>query len=390
LEVRYNRDSLLNGARKLFSSSKSFSNTNNGVWKYFDLLPIERRESIVSLGEEGNTPLVKLNSFDDNLNLYVKDETRNPTGSFKDRPNTVGISKAIELGAKKVAIASTGNASGSLAAYAAKAKIECIVAVPEDTTMSKLIQVIVFGAKLVKVRGTYSDAFNLIKESCKKFEWHNLTSVSSANPYQIEGNKTIAYELYEQLGRHAVPDWVVIPLGAGPLLVGIWKGFQELFDFSLIDKLPKLIGVQASGCCPIVRAFKNDETEVSPWEKPPQTIAQSIADPLTGYSQDGTMTLSKLRESKGIAESIDDSEMIQSVEMLARNEGIFTEPAGASSLAVVRKLKRHGIVQRDDLVVSIVTGTGLKSSETFERMIHDVPVIDPDPDSLFGGISMTS
>jgi threonine synthase len=368
LQVRYSRGAI---NKELISSHSSRS----GVWKYFEMLPVESRENIVSL-EEGNTPLIRTESL--GAGYYVKDETRNPTGSFKDRPNTVGISKAIELGAKTIAIASSGNAAGSLSAYAAKAKLQCIVCVPEDTPDSKLKQIMVFGAKVAKVKGTYSDSFNLIRESCKRYGWHNLTSVCTANPYQVEGDKTAAYEIYERLNN---PDWVLIPLGAGPLLVGIYRGFLELQEAGLIEKIPRLIGVQAEECAPIVRAFKNGDRNVLPWEGKPHTVAHSIADPLTGYSEDGTLTLEKIRESNGVAESVNDEEMMEAVWQLARGEGIFAEPAAASTLAAANKLKKNGIISNGDKVVMVVTGTGLKSQVVLDQL-RPAPAIDPDPDQL--------
>ena len=339
------------------------------------MLPVEKQENIVSL-EEGNTPLIRTESLGEGM--FVKDETSNPTGSFKDRPNTVGISKAVELGAKTIAIASSGNAAGSLSAYAAKAKLECVVCVPEDTPSSKLKQIMVFGAKVAKVRGTYSFSFNLIRESCARYRWHNLTSVCTANPYQVEGDKTAAYEIYERLNN---PDWILIPLGAGPLLVGMYRGFSELREAGLIEKIPRLVGVQAEECAPIVRAFKSGEKEVSPWEGRPHTVAHSIADPLTGYSQDGTLTLEKIRESNGVAESVNDAEMLGAVWQLARGEGIFAEPAAASTLAAATKLKKAGVISRGEKVVLMVTGTGLKSPAALDSL-GEPSVIDPEPEAL--------
>jgi len=368
LQVEYN-DRLI-GKDSIFSHSP-----RSGVWRFFEMLPVEKSENIISL-EEGNTPLIRTESLGDGF--YVKDETRNPTGSFKDRPNTVGISKAVELGAKTVAIASSGNAAGSLSAYAAKAKMKCVVCVPEDTPNSKLKQIMVFGAKVAKVRGTYSNSFNLIRNSCQKFGWHNLTSVCTANPYQVEGDKTAAYEIYERLND---PDWVLVPLGAGPLLVGIYRGFWELREAGLIEKIPRLVGVQAEECAPIVRAFKEGAKEVTAWEGKPHTVAHSIADPLTGYSQDGTLTLEKIRDSDGVAESVNDEEMLEAVWQLARGEGIFAEPAAASTLATANKLKRKGVISNGDKVVLMVTGTGLKSSAALD-LLAEPPVINPDPDDL--------
>jgi threonine synthase len=369
LEVRYHHEYLVQAWKENLES------TRPGIWKHLSLLPLSNAEHIITLSE-GDTPLAKAIALSHELGVktFVKDETRNPTGSFKDRPNSVAISKALELGAKTVALASSGNAAGSLSAYAAKAGVVCVVAVPEDTPHSKLGQILVFGSRVTKVRGTYSDAFKLIKEACKTYGWHNLTSVASANPYQVEGDKTVAYEMCEQLAW-TPPDWVAIPLGAGPLLVGVWKGFKELYELGVIGKLPKMIGVQAEGCSPIVRAFKNGKSDVSPWEEP-HTLAHSIADPLRGYSEDGTLTLKSVHQSGGIAESVTDEEMLEAVRLLARTEGLFAEPSAAAAIAVVKKLRGSGSIKPDDIVVPVVTGTGLKSMETLD--VKHVPEVDPD------------
>src|SRR5208283_276717 len=216
LEVSYNPEFL-----KETISIETFQRDSHDLWKYFDLLPILRKESTITLNE-GQTPLIATPRIAQEYGLkefYLKDETRNPTGSFKDRPNAVGISKAREFGANTVAIASSGNAAASLSAYAAKAAMNCVVAVPAAVSQAKLRQILVFGATVVKVNGSYSNSFNLIRNACENYGWHNLTSVSSANPYQVEGDKTVAYELYEQLNWQT-PDWITVPLGAGPLLVG--------------------------------------------------------------------------------------------------------------------------------------------------------------------------
>jgi threonine synthase len=374
LEVQYDQEALAQAAAKDFASSR------RGLWRFHDVLPVEGKTHVISL-MEGGSPLIKAERLSNMLDVrvYLKDETRNPTGSFKDRPNAVGISKALELGAKTVAVASTGNAAASLSAYAAKAGVTCVVAVPEDVSHSKLNQIMIFGAKVVRVRGAYSDAFRLIKEACKTFGWHNLTSVSSANPYQVEGDKTVAYEICEEVAWKS-PDWITIPIGAGPLLVGIWKGFKELFEMGRIKDLPKLIGVQAEGCSPIARAFKQGLQEVSPWGTP-HTVARAIADPLVGYSQDGSLTLSRIRESRGIAESVSDGEMIEAIHLLARAEGLFAEPAAAASVAVVKKLRHSGIVRRDQVILPIITGTGLKSFQAIGSA-HEPPVIAPDVKEL--------
>jgi threonine synthase len=373
LEVLYDYDVLAECvSRSVFESER------DGVWKYFHLLPLRTKQAIISLSE-GGTNLIKSKRLAEDYglkNLHIKDETRNPTGSFKDRPNTVSISKACEFGAHTIAVASSGNAAGSLSAYAAKAGLRCIVAVPADVPLGKLTQIMICGPKIVKVRGTYSSAFNLIREACLKYSWHNLTSVCSANPYQVEGDKTVAYELSEQLDWNP-PDWVTVPLGAGPLLVGTWKGFKELYRLDLIRELPKMVGVQAEGCSPIVRAFKEGKMEVTSWTEP-KTIAHSIADPLVGYAQDGTLALNRIRESHGVAESVTDDEMVEAISILARREGIFAEPAASASLAVVKKLKDAGVIAKDDCVVSLVTGTGLKSPEPILKTLIEPRVIEAD------------
>src|SRR5208337_2720484 len=376
LDVRYNTEFL-----KETITKKTFEAKSENLWKYFDLLPIIKKESIVTLNE-GRTPLVRTNGIEREYGvkeIYIKDETRNPTGSFKDRPSTIGITKARELGATTVAIASSGNAAASLSAYAAKASMNCIVAVPAAVSEAKLMQIMVFGPTVVKVKGSYSNSFNLIKNACKKYGFQNLTTVSSANPYQCEGDKTVAYELCEQL-NWKVPDWIAVPLGAGPLLVGIWKGFKELYELDLIQNLPKMIGVQAEGCAPIVRAFKAGREDVEAWGTP-QTIALSIADPLIGYPQDGTLTLNTIRDSHGFADDATDPEMIQAVKAIAHCEGIFAEPAAAASIAVVKKLKNAGVIAVDDCVVSLVTGTGLKSPD-FVGQQSEINVIDEDLNQL--------
>jgi len=365
LEVSYNPEFL-----KETISTKTFQRESHDLWKYFDLLPILTKESIITL-DEGQTPLLRTPRIEQEFGLrevYLKDETRNPTGSFKDRPNTVGISKAREFAANTVAIASSGNAAASLSAYAAKAAMNCVVAVPAAVSQAKLRQILVFGATVVKVNGSYSNSFNLIRTACENYGWQNLTSVSSANPYQVEGDKTIAYEIYEQMNWNT-PDWIVIPLGAGPLLVGASKGFKELQQLGLIKNLPRMVGVQAAGCAPIVKAYKENRKEVEAWGQT-ATIALSIADPLVGYERDGTLTLNSIRASHGCAESVTDKEMLEAVKIVARNQGIFAEPAAAATVAAVRKLKDAGIISSDESVVSLITGSGLKSPEAISDIIE--------------------
>jgi threonine synthase len=349
---------------------------DEGMWKFKDFLPVKNKKSIVTL-REGDTPLFHCERLGALMNLphvYLKDETRNPTGSFKDRPISCAISKAREEGANTVVTSSSGNAAVAVASYAAKAGMKVIILVPSTTSRNKLLSIVCSGAILVKIKGTYSDCFNLTRELSQKYRWINLTS-TFLNPFATEGDKTVAYELYQQL--NFVPDWILVPTGAGPLLAGIYKGYKELKKLGVVDKLPAMVGVQAKGCAPIVRAFDRGDLEVKAWGIP-RTIASGIADPLEGYSDDGTLTLKIIRESGGIAVAVDDKGIMGSTLELSRLTGIFAEPTGACSVASLRKLKEKGILKESDTVICMVTGSGFKDTHTMEEHI-EIPPIELEP-----------
>jgi threonine synthase len=346
-----------------------------GMWNFKDFLPV-RKESIVTL-REGDTPLFHCERLGELLNLsnvYLKDETRNPTGSFKDRPVSCAISKAREEGANTVVTSSAGNGAVAVASYAAKAGMKVIILVPSTTSRNKLLSIVCSGATLVKIKGTYSDCFGLVRELSQKYEWINLTS-TFLNPFATEGDKTVAYELYQQLDF--VPDWIVVPVGAGPLLVGIYKGYKELKKLGLVDKLPAMVGIQAKGCAPIVRAFDKGDLEVKAWGIP-RTIAAGIADPLKGYSDDGTLTLQIIRESGGVAIAVDDQNIMETTLKLSSTSGIFAEPTGASSVAGLKKLKEKGILRESDTVICMVTGSGFKDTHSVEEHVK-IPVSELEP-----------
>ena len=352
LSVDYDYDSISPLAvKEAFFAAKT-------LWDFHLLLPLRDRKHQVSL-QEGGTPLLNSVSIGgaSGVRLYFKDETRNPTCSFKDRPNTVGISTAIELGAEAVSIASTGNGAASLAAYAALAGLTCRVFIPEDTSPGKVRQAKAHGAEIVKVPGDYSKAFHAAKEASLQNNWANCTS-TYLNPYTLEGDKTIAYELYVQLDG-TVPDWVIIPLGAGPMLTGVYKGFQELHTLGLIQKLPKMAGVQAKNCSPITTAFALGKDRVQP-VKTQHTAAHAIADPLTGYEQDGTRTLRTIRASGGVGVSVEEPLIIEYAARLAREEGLFVEASSATVAAAVELMIGGGSLQAEESVVAILTGHGLK------------------------------
>jgi len=352
-----------------------------GVWRYREFLPIQDYLKVISL-DEGGTKLLQCKRLGRKLGiekLYIKDETTNPTASFKDRPVAVAVTKAKEFSVKTMVAASSGNAGASLSAYAARAGIDCWIFAPAGTPQEKTCQVRAYGSKLVIVNGTYSDAFELARTCTKELEWFNVTT-TFFNPYAVEGDKTVGYEILEQL-HYDVPDWVLIPVGAGPLLVGSWRGFTEMENLGWVDKSPSMIGVQAEGCAPIVKAFKERGSTVEPWRNP-RTVASAIADPLQGYPQDGTLTLNMIKQSNGLAEACSDEEILQAVRWLAETEGIFAEPAGAAPIAAVDKLTRAGKLEKKDVVVCVVTGSGLKDPAASMKMRSPPFKIEPNMDEL--------
>jgi threonine synthase len=375
LQVQYS----YNNFEKKFNYPVSDS-VLKGITRFIDLLPVEK-DSFLTLGE-GDTPLIKSHNLAERLslkNLYLKNEGCNPTGSFKDRSMAVAVSKAVEFGAKTTIISSSGNGGASAASYSARAKMKSLVLVPVGTPINKVNQAIIYGANVVMVRGTYSNSFHVAKKAAKKYGWVNLTT-TFLNPYVVEGNKTIAYEIIQSMDAQ-VPDWVIVPVGDGPILVGLWRGFLELKENGIISKLPKLAGIQAERCSPVVTAFENGESEVSPWLKDTDTIATGIADTLEGYSQDGTLTLECIRRSNGYALSITEKEIWDSVVLLAVAEGVFSEPTGAVSIMGIKKMIAKGLITPKDTVVALITGNGLKHPVLPPSCSIQPPIID-DVDSL--------
>lgn len=363
--------------RELGSFQQTSTSRGLGIWEYSQLLPLEDLSHAVSLGE-GQTPLIKCMKLGNHIginNFYVKDETREPTGSFKDRPMAVAVSKARELRVETIVIASSGNAGASAAAYAARAGMRCFVFAPAVVPVGKLTQARMYGAKVVLVEGHYSNAYHLAFTVAKRRKWLNVTT-THLSPYPTEGDKTLAYEICEQMGWQ-VPDWVLIPIGAGPLLTGMYKGFAEYLNLGLIPTLPKLVGVQAVGCAPIVRAFEEGATTVRAWDAP-KTVASGVSDPLVGYEQDGELTLERVRRSGGVAVSVTDEEILDAAVNLGNYEGIFSEPTGAVSVAGAAKLASRGIIRPSDTVVSVVTGAGLKETPVYTRIMGKLKAVPAD------------
>lgn len=353
----------------------------SGMWRYHPLLPIMNLGSIVTLGE-GGTPLLRCERLGTGYgiaHLWAKLEYVSPTGSFKDRPTSVAVSVAKEMGVAAAVASSTGNAGASLAAYAARAGMRSYVFVPEGTPSSKLVQIAGPGATVIVVRGDVSDTFALAKDIAEIFDWVNLTSTFIC-PYGLEGDKTIAYELFEDLdGR--VPEWILVPVSVGPLLVGILKGYKELLQMGKVKSLPRMIAVQALGCAPIVQAYRTKSDVVRPWLEP-KTIAGAIADPMRGYAQEATVTLRAIRESDGMAIAVPDKAIVRAMRRAARGEGILLEPAAAAAIAGLEQLVSSGVCKSEETVVAILTGSGLKTKESWESEVQMSQPIDPSVDAF--------
>lgn len=342
------------------------------VWKYQAFYPLSwpRHRAELYLGE-GGTPLVLASQVGRRIGVeqvWCKSEHLNPSGSFKDRSAAIGIAWARERGCTGVICASSGNAAGAAATYAARAGLPVYLVVSSRAPSSKLRAPLAQGARAFSVAGDFSSAFSAAREAARVVGLANLTT-TYVNGYACEGNKSVAYELYEQLDP--VPDWVVVPVGSGPLLYGVWKGFQELRRFGLVDRIPRLMAVQPEGCAPIVRAFEAG-TEVVAWPQV-DTIVSGLDDPLEGYEGDGSLTLSIVRESGGIALAVSDEETLEAGRLLAQDEGMFVEPAAATSVAGTAIARRLGHIQESEVVVCLLTGHGLKY-QAHEAEIEPQPV----------------
>ena len=372
LEIIYNYDAIADKIDK-----KVLAGRRPGVWKYFELLPLVDKKNIVTLGE-GGTPLLEAKNLARELGmrqLWLKDETRNPTASFKDRPMTVGVSKAKEFGAKTVVVASSGNAAIAVAAYSAKAGIDCYAFVPAEASAAKVAQLSMYGAHIVraKAKGRGDPSYKLMRMAWERHGWSPVPSCGAFNPYQPEGSKTMSYEIVEQLGWR-VPDWVMVPTGAGTLLSGNAKGYFEFKQLGFIKSVPRIVSIQAEGCAPIVKAFKEGtpQYEIPTW-RDPNTVAGGLVDP---YPWDADTAIPAIKRSKGTAEAVSDAQILDAEKLLAKHEGIFAEPSGAAGLAGLIKLLEAGPIDRSDVVVVEVTGSGLKDTKAVMQLVKEPPTIE--------------
>jgi threonine synthase len=356
-------------------SRESIAAGPQSLWRYHDLLPASG-EAPIDLGA-GMTPLVRADRLAAELGLgelWIKNDTLNPTGSFKDRVVSVALTKARELGFKVAACASTGNLANSVAAHAAHAGMDSYVFIPDDLEQGKVVASAVYGGNLVAVKGNYDDVNRLCAELASEQPTWAFVNVN-VRTYYAEGSKTLAFEVAEQLGWEA-PDHVVVPIASGSQLTKIAKGFRELHKVGLLsgDEPPRvrISGAQADGCSPVATAFAEGTDYIRPQK--PRTIAKSLA---IGNPADGSYALDEVRNSGGAIGSVSDEEIVEGIRLLARTEGIFAETAGGVTIATLAKLAAAGTVRKDERVVAYVTGLGLKTIEAVSPHVGPTATIAP-------------
>ncbi|MDP9389414.1 MAG: threonine synthase [Actinomycetota bacterium] len=368
LEVAYDYDAIAAA-----TSRERVAAGPTTIWRYADLLPVSGRDP-VDLGA-GFTPLVRADRLAAELGLgelWVKNDTLNPTGSFKDRVVSVALTRARELGFKVAACASTGNLANSVAAHAARAGMDSIVFIPHDLEPAKVVTTAVYGGRLVAVEGNYDEVNRLCAELAGEHPTWAFVNVN-IRTYYAEGSKTLAYEVAEQLGW-SLPDHVVVPIASGSQLTKVHKGFSELHAVGLVDEEPhvRVSGAQAAGCSPVATAFAEGTEHIRPQR--PSTIAKSLA---IGNPADGWYALDVARSTGGSVGSVTDDEIVEGIRLLARTEGIFAETAGGVTIATLAKLAAAGVVRPDERVVVYVTGLGLKTIDAVSPHVGPTVTIPP-------------
>lgn len=371
LDIIYDYD----GIREAFTKDTLRDRPDRSMWRYRELLPIEENTPPTPL-RVGWSPLYEEPRLADMLDLkrlWVKDDGQNPTASLKDRASAMAVAKAREAGAKVIACSSTGNAASSLAGNAAAAGLETYIFVPSRAPKGKVAQLMTFGATVISVQGSYEETFALSKAAIEKWGWYNRNA--AINPYLSEGKKTVAFEIMEQLDWQ-VPDYIAISVGDGCTIAGLWKGLKDLHAIGFIDRLPRLISAQAAGCCPLNRAIETGE----PWKPMEEnTLADSIA---VGVPRNAHKALAAIRESNGLTVNVSDQEIMAAQGLLGRTCGVFGEPAGVTGTAGVKKLCEQGLLGREDTVVSVVTGNGLKDVANAIKACGEPITIPSDMDRL--------
>lgn len=372
LDVLYDYDEV----RRLLTRD-SLAGEDRSMWRYWPIIPVHRKEHIPSLAV-GWTPLYSAPALASRYGvrrLFIKDDGRNPTGSLKDRASAVAVGRAMDLGRDEVACASTGNAASSLAGLAAVQGLRAFIFVPEAAPTAKITQLLIYGAEVVLVKGDYADAFKLSAQAIERFGWYNRNC--AINPYLVEGKKTCALEIVEQLGFD-VPDRVFVSVGDGCIVSSTYKAFFDLYRIGLIDRIPAVVGVQAEGCRPLVDAVERGLDRMVPCEKA-DTLADSIA---VRHPRNWAKAMRAVRVSGGAMISVTDEEILSAMKELACATGVFAEPAGATAFAGFRKMAEEGRLEASERVAVIVTGNGLKDIAGARKAAGEPIVSRPDMDEL--------
>lgn len=389
LDVRYDHAAV----RPAFLAALEKGCPGGGIRRYAALLPIRDPAHLPPL-RIGGTPLYRADRLAEDVGvaeLWLKDDGLNPSASFKDRASAVALAVARERGASVIAGATTGNAGSSMACLAASVGRPCVIFVPEHAPPAKLAQLLVFGATVLAVRGTYDDAFDLCAKVCRERGWFNRNTGS--NPFTREGKKTVSYEIWEQLGR-AVPDWIAVSVGDGNILSGVWKGWRDLRAMGLIDRMPRLLCAQSVGSPAISRAVwatRAESVETSDWRtlKIAPVRAETIADSISvDIPRDGTAAVRAVIESDGEAVAVSDEAILDAIPDLARRAGVFCEPAAACAWAAVRAARAENIIEPDARVVCLLTGNGLKDIAAARKSVGEPLRVDPDLDAALHLLSI--
>jgi threonine synthase len=377
LDIQYNYD---NAATQLKSQIQY---RPQNIWRYRELLPVSPDLHLPHL-QIGWTPVYDIPRLAHALGLrklFLKDDGRNPTNSFKDRASAVGVMKAMEFGFKTIACASTGNAASSLAGLSAAVGLKSYIFVPQRAPEPKITQLLIFGATVLKVQGTYEQAFDLCRNACEQFSWYNRNS--GTNPFLVEGKKTAGLEIGEFFGKN-IPDWVVVSVGDGCTIGGIGKGLQEMKRLGFIERVPRLLGVQAEGAKPILDSFTSGK-DLVPLST--NTIADSIA---VGTPRNWRRAIQQIRASHGEMIAVSDEEILEAMRMTARLGAVFGEPAGIASVAGLKKAIEQKIVRSNESAVAVITGNGLKDIQSAKQAAGKELIVEPNMDSLVHVLEQSS
>ncbi len=371
LDVEYDYDAL----KEVLTKEYFKNNSNYSMWRYAPIMGIQE-DHINEMLRVGWTPLYEAHNLEKHFGLkklYIKDDGLNPSGSSKDRASGVAVLKAIEAGANTIACSSTGNAASSCACQAAHMGLKAVIFVPKRAPIGKATQISLYGATLVKVDGDYKAAFTLSKQAIEKYGWYNRNA--AINPFMVEGKKTVSFEICEQLNWEPT-DWVAVSVGDGCTVGGVYKGFAEFYKLGLIKRIPKILGVQSTGCEPFVIAGKSGEPLK---ECDENTIADSIA---VGIPRNPNKALNAIKLSGGEWISVSDDAIIKAMALLGRTEGIFGEPAGVAAIAGIEKAINEGIIKKSETVSMIVTGNGLKDPANAQKAIEVPTPMKPNLEEL--------